>query len=146
MTPELVFQICTYGVLPGWLLLVLLPRWEWTQRLVHAVWIPSLLAVAYIWAALAGPGAPDGSGFGSLEAVMTLFSDPHFMLAGWIHFLAFDLFIGAWQVRDAARHRINHWLLVPCLVLTLLFGPTGLLLYFVLRYALRRSTTAFETT
>lgn len=145
MTPDRMFDICTYAVLPGWLLLALAPRWIWTQRLVHAVWIPSLLGVAYIWAALAGPGAPEGSGFGSLTEVITLFSDPYFMLAGWIHFLAFDLFIGAWQVRDAARRDINPWLVVPCLALTLLFGPTGLLLYIVLRYAMRRATTLAET-
>jgi hypothetical protein len=145
MTPELMFQICTYAVLPGWALLALAPRWRLTQLLVHAIWIPSLLALAYIWAALAGPGAPDGAGFGSLEAVILLYSEPHLMLAGWIHFLAFDLFIGAWQVRDAARHDINHWLLIPCLALTLLFGPTGLLLYFGLRFVLRRSTAVAES-
>jgi hypothetical protein len=144
MSPERVFLICTYSVLPAWLLLVLLPRWEWTDRLVNRVWIPALLGVIYVWAALAGPEVPEGAGFGSLGAVIILFSSPFMMLAGWIHFLAFDLFIGAWQVRDARRHGVNHLLVVPCLVLTLLFGPTGLLLYFIARYITGRALTVVE--
>ena len=52
--------------------------------------------------------------------------------------LAFDLFIGAWEVRDAQKHQVPHLAFVPCLLLTFLFGPVGLLLYFILRYAIRR--------
>ena len=62
-----------------------------------------------------------------------LFADPWILLAGWIHYLVFDLFIGAWEVRDAARLGIPHLLVVPCLVLTFLFGPVGLLLYGIVR-------------
>jgi hypothetical protein len=144
MSPDQVFLICTYGVIPAWALLVLLPHWSWTDRLVNRVWIPALLGVIYIWAAVAGPEVPEGAGFGSLEAVIILFSGKFMMLAGWIHFLAFDLFIGAWQVRDARRHGVKHLFVVPCLVLTLLFGPTGLLLYFAARYAMGRSVTVIE--
>jgi hypothetical protein len=60
------------------------------------------------------------------------------LLAGWIHYLAFDLFVGSWEVRDAQRVGIHHLFVVPCLVLTVLFGPIGLLLYLLLRAALRR--------
>ena len=67
-----------------------------------------------------------------------LFANPFALLAGWVHYLAFDLFIGAWEVRDAQQHQVPHLAVVPCLLLTFLFGPAGLLLYFVLRYALRR--------
>lgn len=144
MSPDRVFLICTYAVLPAWALLVLAPRWVWTDRLINRVWIPVLLGLVYLWAALAGPETPDGAGFGSLEAVIILFSSPFMMLAGWIHFLAFDLFIGAWQVRDAQRHGVAHLFVIPCLVLTLLFGPTGLLLYFAVRYATSRAVGIVE--
>ena len=57
-----------------------------------------------------------------------LFTSPHAVLAGWIHYLAFDLFVGAWEVRDARRHGLSHWMVVPCLALTLMLGPFGLLI------------------
>jgi hypothetical protein len=78
-------------------------------------------------------------GFGSLSAVAMLFSNHWLLLAGWVHYLAFDLFVGSWEVRDSQRLGISHWLVIPCLILTFLFGPVGLLVYFVLRLAMRRS-------
>jgi hypothetical protein len=89
--------------------------------------------------------SPEGGGFGSLEGVMLLFTSPHAVLAGWIHYLAFDLFVGAWEVRDARRHGLSHWMVVPCLALTLMLGPFGLLTYLVLRAALKREVTLLET-
>ena len=55
------------------------------------------------------------------------------LLAGWIHYLAFDLFIGGWETRDAVRNGIPHLLVIPCLLLTFMLGPIGLLAYFALR-------------
>ena len=77
------------------------------------------------------PGAKGG--FGSLADVSLLFSEPALLLAGWVHYLAFDLFIGAWEVRDAQKHGVPHLLVVPCLILTFMLGPIGLLLYFAIR-------------
>jgi hypothetical protein len=65
--------------------------------------------------------------------VRTLFENPWGLLAGWTHYLAFDLFIGGWEVRDAQRRGIPHLLVVPALVLTFLLGPGGLLLYLAIR-------------
>jgi hypothetical protein len=80
-----------------------------------------------------------------LQQVAALFSVPAALLAGWIHYLAFDLFIGSWEVRDSQRLKISHWLVVPCLVLTFLFGPIGLALYLLLRAGLRKQFSAQET-
>ena len=77
-------------------------------------------------------GSADG-GFDSLENVMKLFTNKWAALAGWLHFLAFDLFIGAWEVKDSREKGISHFLVIPCLVLTFMLGPIGLLLYFVVR-------------
>ena len=71
--------------------------------------------------------------------VAKLFSNRWLLLAGWIHYLAFDLFIGAWEVRDAQDLGISHFIVIPCLLLTFLFGPAGLLLYFVIRVARLRA-------
>ncbi len=70
---------------------------------------------------------------------MTLFEEPEAVMAGWIHYLVFDLFIGAWEVRDARRLKIPHLAVVPCLVLTFMLGPVGLLLYLILRWSMRRA-------
>jgi hypothetical protein len=137
VSPEQLFSLCGALVLPGWLLLVFLPRWKWTARLVCPVVIPLLLALVYLWLVATTLGRTPGD-FNSLAGVAQLFQNPRALLAGWIHYLAFDLFVGSWEVRDARRVGLHHLLVVPCLVLTFLFGPVGLLLYFALRAALRR--------
>lgn len=144
MDAELLFTLCGRLVLPAWLLLIFAPRWEWTRRLVFHAWIPMLLAIAYIYCFYAAQPLPEGSGFGSLEQVMIFFQSPYAALAGWIHYLAFDLFIGAWQVRDAGKRDINHLWVVPCLVLTFMAGPVGLLLYFCIRFFIAKTLTTVE--
>src|ERR1044071_9800820 len=143
MSPETIFSACGTLVLPGWLLLIFLPRWKWSARLIAAVIIPALIGVVYVYLIVTHFGQSEG-GFGSLADVGRLFQNPHALLAGWIHYLAFDLFVGAWEVRDAQRVGVHHLLVVPCLILTFLFGPVGLLLYFALRAALKRRLTVGE--
>jgi hypothetical protein len=144
VSPDLVFLVCNYGVLPAWLLLAAAPGWAWTQRLVHALWIPSLLGLVYLMTFLTSPDAPEGASFGTLPGVMAFFTSPHAALAGWVHYLVFDLFVGAWEVRDARRRGIPHLWVLPCLFFTLMLGPIGLLLYLALRYARLRVTTLDE--
>jgi hypothetical protein len=134
MTIETIFTFCNILVLPGWALLILLPRWKWTLGLISAGLIPFVLALVYAWL-FAGRLSlmPEGGGFGSLPALMVLFTDPALVTVGWIHYLAFDLFVGCWEVNDSRKQGINHWLVIPCLLLTFLLGPIGLALYFVLR-------------
>lgn len=146
MTPDSLFLICNNGVLPAWLLLAFAPSWSWTQRIVHQIWIPILLGCVYLGVLLTSPEAPEGGGFSSLRGVMTSFTSPHFALVGWVHYLAFDLFVGAWEVRDAQRRSISHWLVVPCLLLTLMLGPVGLLAYLGLRFGLKREVSLDEST
>lgn len=142
LTHSDVFLICSFGVLPAWILLAVLPHWAWTDRLVHSVVIPVILGLTYTWffasGAFTGGEGPEGGGFGSLEALMILFSQPTAVLAGWVHYLVFDLFVGAWQVRDARRRNLNHLLVLPPLFLTLMAGPMGLLLYLLIRAAFRK--------
>ncbi len=144
MSTASLFTICNYAVIPAWLLLGLLPRWRGTQLIVHAAWIPLALSAVYAVMLLAGD-APEGASFGSLAGVMLFFTVPEAVLAGWIHYLAFDLFIGAWEVRDAQRRGIHHLMVVPCLFFTLMFGPVGLALYLLLRLALKRTAALHET-
>ena len=77
--------------------------------------------------------------------MQALFTRPEATLAGWIHYLVFDLFVGAWIARDAVRRGIHPVAVAPCLVLTLMFGPVGLFCYAALRFALQRTGTLMET-
>ena len=84
---------------------------------------------------------PAGGGFGTLASVKTLFGVDGLLLAGWIHYLAFDLFVGGWIVRDSQDHEISHVLVVPCLFFTLMTGPFGLLIYLGVRHTKRLTIT-----
>ena len=142
MTAAETFTFVNLTVLPAWLMLIVLPRWKWT-RIVAAYAVPAALAVVYL-TLLVMNKPPEGAGFGSIEQVERLFSSQWLLLAGWIHYLAFDLFIGAWEVRDAWRLNIRHWFVVPCLVLTFLIGPVGLAAYFIVRLAVVRKLPVTE--
>ena len=129
------YLVLNLGILPFWALLILMPRAKITDTLVHSVMMPLILGVTYAWllaTALSLP-APEGAGFSSLEGLMKLFTVEMALVAAWSHYIVFDLFVGAWEARDAQRVGMNHLLLVPCLVLTLLVGPIGLLAYIMIR-------------
>lgn len=99
--------------------------------------IPAVLAIGYVLLIWQGRAGFEQGGFSSIEAVRTLFANDAALAAGWLHYLAFDLFIGAWISRDAADRGISPLIVLPCLPLTFLFGPAGLLLYLAARTALR---------
>jgi hypothetical protein len=134
MTLEILFKAANYAVIPFWLLLIVAPRWSWTDRLVHSPVVLLLLAPIYAYMLFGYGPAPEGMNFTSLYGVMVGFSTPHVVVAGWIHYLIFGLFVGAWEARDARRRGVPHLLLVPCLLATLMVGPVGLLLYVLVRF------------
>ena len=131
MTAEPLFSLLNLMTIAAWLPLVFLPRKRWATTLVPVV-VPSVLAVIYVVLVVATLTQSEG-GFSSLAAVRTLFDNDWGLLAGWTHYLAFDLFIGGWEVRDAQQRGMPHLLVVPALALTFLFGPGGFLLYLGLR-------------
>ena len=136
------FSLGGVVALPCWLLLLVAPRWRVSQLLATFV-VPLLVAALYILL-LVSHKIPPGSGFSSLSQVSVLFSSPFALLAGWIHYIALDLFTGAWEARDAQRAGISQWIVAPCLILTLLFGPVGLVLYLLLKLMLRRTFGAVD--
>jgi hypothetical protein len=138
MNPETVFQIANCIALTGWILLVFGGCARWTASVVSGLMIPLLLALVYCWLIVSHWGETPGS-FQTLEGVATLMSNHWILVAGWVHYLTFDLFIGSWELRDARERRIPHLVVVPCLLLTFLFGPAGLLLYFAVRFAATRT-------
>ena len=146
LTPETVFLLCNNTAAIGWIVLILTPRFPIFARLLIPVVLCGFLAVVYLYLVVSDFNNAEGS-FTSLEGVVQFFSDPKVVLAGWIHYLVFDLFIGCWEVRDSRRLGINHLLMIPSLILTFLLGPIGLLTYLVIRLIQTRSLDlAYEPT
>lgn len=137
MSPDQLFQLANPLALLGWLALLAAPLVPRLAQGVAGTAVPLLLSLAYAGLVLAYWSGASG-GFGSLPEVMQLFTHPQIALAGWMHYLAFDLFLGAWEVRTARTEGIPHWAVVPCLALTFLFGPAGLLAFAILRFTLTR--------
>ncbi|EGF89725.1 putative membrane protein [Asticcacaulis biprosthecium C19] len=132
---ETIFNLGNLLAMAGWLTLLaglairpFRPRSIGLVRLVAAL----VFGAAYIGLLVAGREAFGEGGFSSIAAVRALFANDYALTAGWLHYLAFDLFVGAWIVEDSGRRGIPGWLIVPCLGLTFMFGPAGLLLYAVL--------------
>jgi hypothetical protein len=132
MPPDQLFTVVNLTALCSWVLLALFPRRRWVANVLAGMAVPAILAAVYV-AIIATKWAGSSGGFTSLSAVAMLFSNPWLLLAGWTHYLAFDLFIVSWEVRDARDRGLPHLLVLPCLAVTFLFGPAGWLLYLTMR-------------
>lgn len=140
MSYDTIYLALNAGVMPAWALLAVAPRWSVTHKLVHSFAYPIIyggLYSAFLFSGIfLGASSPE-AGMSSIGGVSALFSHPNGVLTGWTHFLVFDLFVGAWIGRDALARKIPHWLVVPSLFFSLMFGPVGLLLYALIRLVLR---------
>jgi hypothetical protein len=131
MNHELIFSLAGLMAMAGWAALLLSPLIPvWSDRAAGLI-IPGALSVGYVVILLAFP-AP-GGGFGSFAEVSALFSHADALMAGWIHFLAFDLLVGAWICRRGRQQGLPFWSVAPCLPVTFLFGPAGFLLFQLVR-------------
>ena len=129
---ENLFSVAGLAAMAGWLLLLASPLIPvWSDRIAGVV-LPLILSLGYVGLVIV-PSSGSGGGFGTLADVMELFSYEQAALAAWVHFLAFDLIVGAWICRTARSEKISFWLVAPCLPLTFLFGPAGFLVFSVAR-------------
>jgi len=129
------FSLASTAAAAGWAALILLPRWPWL-RLVLRYALPGALATAYTALVMVYFFHVEGGGFNSLAQVKALLATEPTLLAGWVHYLAFDLFIGAWITTEVLRLSLPRLVLVAVLPLTFLFGPIGLLALFAAKLAL----------
>jgi hypothetical protein len=141
MTAEGIFSVAGLVAFVGWLALALFPNRRWVAEVLSGRVLPALLSALYVVLVVVSWGGSEG-GFSSLADVALLFQSPWLLLAGWVHYLAFDLIVGSWVARDARQRGIRHVLVVPCLALTFLFGPAGWLSYLGLRAVSARSNVA----
>jgi Domain of unknown function (DUF4281) len=127
-----IFSICNKVILLGWILLIFLPNWKLTQTIILNGLIV-LFAGLYAFMILKDIGNFNPDSFSSLANVKALFQNDDAVAAGWIHYLAFDLFVGAYIVRKSKEIQLSRVLYTICLPFTFMFGPMGYLLFFVFK-------------
>jgi Domain of unknown function (DUF4281) len=129
-----IFRLSGFLVLPFWALMIVLPRWRWTSRVMQSLFIsiaPAALYIALvlprlgeIWPAVSRP---------TLIGIASLLGTPAGATIAWVHFLAFDLFVGRWIYLDSRERQMSVWLTAPVLFFTFMLGPLGFLLYLMVR-------------
>jgi hypothetical protein len=131
------FKYATILAMTAWLPLIFFPNAPFTEQYAISV-VGALLAILYGYLLIFGKKYDEGvkyrGSFKDLDGVINLFKSPRSVLIGWIHYLAFDVIIGLYIVKNSQHYGINHWVIVPCLFLTFMLGPLGLLTYLLLRF------------
>ena len=134
---ENIYLIANWGVVPFWLLLIILPNHGVTNFFVQSIIAPLLLAVAYSFVAynifLEENILDSFELYNGLNGLYSMFSNESFLLIFWIHFLAISLFIGAWISRDSQKYMVPKFFVTISLILTYFTGPVGLLIYWFIR-------------
>ena len=139
---ETLFSLSNLLIMPFWALMILLPHWRWTQRIMRSPLVS--VAPALVYAALVLPQAGAllvALARPTLGGVAALLGTPAGAMIGWAHFLAFDLFVGRWAYLDSRERQISAWLMAPILFLILMLGPLGFLIYLATRAVYQRYNT-----
>ena len=132
-----IYLMANWGVIPFWLLLIILPNHGVTNFFVQSIVAPFLLAGAYGFIAynifLEGNTLDSFELYSGLDGLYSMFANEAFLLVFWIHFLAISLFLGAWISRDSQRYMVPRFFVIISLILTYFSGPVGLLIYWFIR-------------
>lgn len=132
MTLDRIFSLCTAAAAIGWFALAVAPLAR--LLLIRAArFIAVALALGYFVQLFTITQPVAGASFSTLAGVTALFSLPGNVMLGWTHYLAFDLFVGSWEVEDSAKIGLPHWAIIIPLAMTFLFGPIGLFTYAIIR-------------
>jgi len=137
-TQKIVFNFVSKILLFGWVVLFFLPNWQYGDEFIlYGVFI--IVAIAYIYYLTIGINNPVESeygkpGFFAMRNVLAIFDNPNSSLACWMHIIAFDLIVALYIRTQGALLDIEHWKLIPCYLLTLMFGPIGLLVFIGLTF------------
>jgi len=137
ITPENIYLVANWGVIPFWLLLIFAPNQGLTNFLAQSIIVPLLLATGYSYLSYnlyLENNIFDGFElYSGLDGLYSMFANEILLLIFWLHFLAISLFAGAWIVRDARRYLIPKIITIPSLILTYFSGPLGLVIYWFIR-------------
>ncbi len=133
---NILFKIENLLSLFCWILIILFPKFS-TQNSHYIIFIICVLSTMYVYTLFImknndGLQYPKGN-FSSLDGVVNLFKNSKNVLGGWTHYLAFDLMVGLYIKSEATIIGIPHLIQIPCFLLTLFYGPSGLLLFFIIK-------------
>ena len=138
MNNDTLFQIANTCALLGWLPLILVPRWKYTL-LTSRTFVILPLSILYTIIIFSGISNFDPSAFSTLTGVKELFANDQALIAGWIHYLAFDLFVGTYIVQKGITTETPRWMYTICLPFTFMFGPLGILIFGLMLLARRQN-------
>ena len=146
LTFENIYLWTNFGILPFWIMLIIIPNSKFTQFFVNSIILPLILSTIYIYIIyqtilLDEPIFDVFKLYLSLDNLYALFATESFLLIFWLHFLALNLFLGSWISRDGVKYNISRGLVSVPLILVYFTGPLGLVLYWIIRvfYAKRLS-------
>jgi len=138
LTFENIYLWTNFGILPFWLMLIIIPNSKVTQILINSVILPLILSITYVYVIyqtilLDEPIFDIFKLYLSLDNLYTVFATESFLLVFWLHFLTLNLFLGSWVSRDGVKHNMSRGLVSFPLILIYFTGPLGLVLYWVIR-------------
>ena len=138
LTFENIYLWANFGILPFWLMLIIIPNSKFTQFFVNSIILPLILSAAYIYIIyqailLNEPIFDVFKLYLNLDNLYTVFATESFLLAFWIHFIILNLFLGTWICSDGLKHNIPRSLVFLPLILVYFTGPVGLVLYWIIR-------------
>ena len=138
LTFENIFIYVNFGILPFWIMLIMIPNSKFTQFFVNSIIIPLILSAAYIYIIyqnilLDEPLFDIFKIYLSLDNLYTFFASESFLLVFWLHFLAINIFLGSWVSRDSVKYNIPRKFTFFPLVLIFFIGPIGLIIYWSVR-------------
>jgi hypothetical protein len=143
---ELLFTLANTAILLFWLPLLVAPKKTLTQRLISYPYVPFVISFFYLFF-LIGDGGLGEADFSSLDGILTLYRNatPEAAAAGWMHYLAFDFWVGCWVLRDAQQKNIPHGFLILPLLCTFMLGPVGILLYVLVEVFFKQRKNDVQT-
>ena len=138
LTFENLYILTSFGILPFWILLIIIPDSKVTQFFVNSIILPLILSTAYIYVVyqiilLDEPIFDIFKIYISLDNLYTIFANESFLLIFWLHFLSLNLFLGSWIARDAIKYNIPRKLVFVPLLVVYFTGPSGIVLYWIIR-------------
>ena len=138
---DTIFSFSSLLVMPLWGLMIFAPLWRVTKTIMQSPWV--IAPAALLYAVLVLPNVASvlpAVSNPSLEGIRTLLSTGSGATIAWVHFLAFDLFVGRWAYLESRALNLNVFAMAVVLFFTLMLGPVGALLYLGLRLTARGAT------
>jgi len=139
----LFFNLCNTLILVAWAAILFFPKSKVSKPLISFPWIPLGISFFYTYFIIVSGGLAEAD-FSSLEGIVVLFKNatPESAAAGWLHYFAFDFWVGTWMIRHSQKFQIKHILIVLPLLCTFMLGPIGILIYSLVFFTKKKFTKA----